>query len=262
MSGYVDVADSEFLVWYFVCQGLVMAFATKQSLNGLAARVRILEQNAKRVQSPTSGNLAEDLVSKVIAASTALHSLLDAIAGHHSHSIGSALRQDFVQKTLGSTLHGKVGRIAKAANILRHVTAFAVDDTLAKVRAFANTSSGEAPREDVAMVPSAAAVAERPCATYVDLPKVSVDLPKAAQPEHDSGNKVLKRDVSGAMKPVEQTSRHAGSIPGSDAADSGTFAGAIFALQALASQASTSFSEATHAKPRQRGLFDVPSSGT
>lgn len=241
-----------------------MAFATKQSLNSLAAQVRILEQAVKQAHSSTSVSVkpAKDLVSKVITASTALQSLLDVIAGHHSDCIGTALRQDVVQTTLGSTLHGKVGCIAKAASIVRHATAFAVGDTLAKVRAIATTFSGEVPREDADMVPSvAAAVAERLGAIHVDLPKVAVDMPQAAQPEHDSGNKVLKCDVSGATKPVEQPSRHAGSTPGSHVANLG-LAEAISALQTLASQANSSFSEAALAKTHQRGLFDASSAGT
>lgn len=130
-------------------------------------------------------------------------------------------------RTLSQNQHAQahpVGDLASAVKAFfdkRSAAKLSIDgNRYSAAAAISEAFAGEAPRKGVVMViPS---VAERPVATHDD--PVSADSPKAAQPEHDfGGNVVLKHDFSGDMKPVEQTSRHALSIPGSEAATSGSF---------------------------------------
>lgn len=88
-------------------------------INALAARVRVLEK---------SGRSECDLVALILAGARKAHDALDRAVGAHSHNLTVAARRAAKHGLIDMGVLGKVRRLATAANALRHVTAFSVEE--------------------------------------------------------------------------------------------------------------------------------------
>ena len=133
-----------------------------QSFNALAARVRIMERHMNTTTSCFSPTT--DLVALILNASSCINDMLSRALGSSSHSTASAIRSAAKNRIISEKMQARLVRVARAADALRHVTAFSLDALLLELRcaaspvtnpaevitpwAFASTPSATPPRDD------------------------------------------------------------------------------------------------------------------
>ena len=108
--------------------------ALSNGLNAVAARVRILEKQANQ-----SSIALDPFASRVFSSAKTLHDILDLALAQPHQSLAKAVHTAVDRGVIGKKLANRVRRVARAANLVKHTSAFALssveEDLLAHLRA-------------------------------------------------------------------------------------------------------------------------------
>ncbi len=106
---------------------------TVKRFNNLAARVRLLERRAASL--PQSSVVPQpDIRALTVNTAASCHDCLDRTLGSHHHSFVNAIHAATLAKTISPDLVGRLRKLAKAADIVRHLTRTSVEMVLADLR--------------------------------------------------------------------------------------------------------------------------------
>jgi hypothetical protein len=130
-DGGAEVANhsSEVLVVGAMFRGLATGSASRQAIAAAAsAALRTTAARQPGGTAATMGTACDSEAAEIIMAAKSAHEQLDRMNGKHNHSLSGAIRESrgLIEKNLAV----KLSRLAKAADAMRHITAFSLKGLL------------------------------------------------------------------------------------------------------------------------------------
>jgi len=119
----------------------VVAAATAAAIRTLDSPLRCGGEGDLPLESikPIVSDESQDLVAGIILAASQCHEVLDRCCGQHHHSLSVAIRAATATQSFSKVLLGRLGRVARAADAVRHTTPSALEALVADLREEATT---------------------------------------------------------------------------------------------------------------------------